>query len=452
LEKSEKPPTGVLKKTWQTSEKLVKNIAGGYPVKKAGQYWHMLGPGLTTGAADDDPSGIATYSQTGARWGFSLLWLAAFTFPLMAVVQEMCARIGLVTGRGLAGNIKRFYPKKILYTVTVLLFLANTFNIGADLGAMAKATQLLWPNFSFTILIFFFTVLSLILQIFTSYKDYAKYLKWLALVLMSYVLTAFFVHLNGREILQNAFLPHLDFSKDQIFLICGILGTTISPYLFFWQTSQEVEEEILQGKTSIKLRRSETTDLEIKKMRVDIWSGMFFSNLAMFFIILTCAATLFRAGITNISTAAEAAAALRPLAGQYAFLLFAVGIIGVGLLGVPVLAGSASYALSESFGWKQGLYRKFKKARAFYGVIILSMLIGLGLNFIGLDPIKALIYSAVANGIVAPVILVLIVHMSDNKKIMGNKTNGKTVSAVGWITALVMIIAGVATIAALLIP
>ena len=452
LEKTVQTTGGALEKTWQTSEKLAKNIANQNPVKKAGEYWEMLGPGLTTGAADDDPSGIATYSQTGARWGFNLLWLAAFTFPLMAVVQEMCARIGLVTGRGLAGNIKRHYSKKVLYTVTALLFFANTFNLGADLGAMAKATQLLWPNFSFTALIFFFTILSLVLQIFTSYKDYAKYLKWMALVLMSYVLTAFFVHLNIRQVLSHAFLPHLDFSKDQIFLICGILGTTISPYLFFWQTSQEVEEEILSGKTTIKLRQSETTDAEIKKMRVDIWSGMFFSNLAMFFIILTCAATLFSAGITNIQTAAEAATALRPLAGQYAFLLFAVGIIGVGLLGVPVLAGSASYALSESFGWKQGLYHKFNKARAFYGVIILSMIIGLALNFVGLDPIKALIYSAVANGIVAPIILVLIVDMSDDKKIMGDRKNSKTISIIGWIAALVMIIAGVATIASMLIP
>ncbi|MDR3643357.1 MAG: divalent metal cation transporter [Candidatus Doudnabacteria bacterium] len=445
-------PANGFGKALRTSENFVRTIGNGKPIKKAGAYWEMLGPGLTTGAADDDPSGIATYSQTGARWGFSLLWLAAFTFPLMAVVQEMCARIGLVTGRGLAGNIKRNYSKKVLYSVAVLLFLANTFNIGADLGAMAKATQLLWPNFSFTLLIVFFTVLSLGLQIFTSYKDYAKYLKWLALVLVSYVLTAFFVHINGREIFKYVFIPHLEFSREQIFLVCGILGTTISPYLFFWQTSQEVEEEILQGKTTLKIRQSETTDAEIKKMRVDIWSGMFFSNLAMFFIILTCGATLFGAGITNIQTAAEAAAALRPLAGNYAFLLFAVGIIGVGLLGVPVLAGSASYALSESFGWKQGLYRKFKRARAFYGVIILSMLIGLGLNFVGLDPIKALIYSAVANGIVAPIILVLIVDMGDNKKIMGNRTNGKTISAIGWITALVMIVTSVATIAALLIP
>jgi NRAMP (natural resistance-associated macrophage protein)-like metal ion transporter len=419
------------------------------PVKKARKFWNMLGPGLTTGAADDDPSGIATYSQTGARYGFSLLWLAAFTFPLMAVVQEICARLGMVTGRGLAGNIKRHYSKKILYTVTGLLFLANSFNIGADLGAMTKATQLLLPQANFTLLIVFFTLVSLGLQIFTSYKDYAKYLKWLALVLLSYVLTAFFVNINMSEVLKFSLLPHLDFSREQIFLVCGILGTTISPYLFFWQTSQEVEEEILQGKTTIKQRQAETTDGEIKKMRVDIWSGMFFSNLAMFFIILTCAATLFGAGINNIQTAAEAATALKPLAGQYAFLLFAVGIIGVGLLGVPVLAGSASYAISESFGWKEGLYRRFKKAHAFYGVIIASMAIGLMLNFVGLDPIKALIYSAVANGIVAPLILVLIVHMGDNKKIMGSRANGKIISAIGWLATGVMTVVGAATIIAM---
>jgi NRAMP (natural resistance-associated macrophage protein)-like metal ion transporter len=439
-------PERVLEKTLQTSETFLK--MGEKPIKKANEYWRMLGPGLTTGAADDDPSGIATYSQTGARYGFSLLWLATLSFPLMAIVQEMCARIGLVTGRGLAGNIKRHYSKKVLFAVTGLLFLANSFNIGADLGAMAKATQLLIPNFSFTVLIILFTALSLVLQIFLSYKDYAKYLKWLALVLMSYVLTSFFVSLNGWEILKSAFLPHLEFSKDQIFLICGILGTTISPYLFFWQTSQEVEEQILEGKTTIKLRQEETTPQEIKKMRVDIWSGMFFSNLAMFFIILTCAGTLFQAGITNISSAAEAAAALKPLAGQYAFLLFALGIIGVGLLGVPILAGSASYALSESFGWKEGLYKKLRQAYNFYGIIILSMLIGLLLNFIGLDPIKALIYSAVANGIVAPVILILIVHLSDNKKIMGQWANGPIVSTIGWITTAVMVIAGVAAITA----
>jgi len=451
FQKTQTPPP-TFEKTLLAGGGLAKKFLYTDSVKKAQDYWQMLGPGLTTGAADDDPSGIATYSQTGSQYGFSLLWLAAFTFPLMAVVQEMCARIGLVTGRGLAGNIKRHYSKKVLYTVTALLFFANTFNIGADLGAMAKATQLLLPNFSFTLLIFFFAFLSLVLQIFTSYKDYAKYLKWLALVLLSYVLTAFFVHIKAADVLRYAFWPHLDFSKEQIFLICGILGTTISPYLFFWQTSQEVEEQILEGKTSIKLRASETTPQEIKKMRVDIWSGMFFSNLAMFFIILTCGAVLFTHGIVNIQTAAQAAAALRPLAGNYAFLLFAVGIIGVGMLGVPVLAGSASYALSESFGWKQGLYRKLQQAYNFYGVIFVAMILGLILNFVGLDPIKALIYSAVLNGLVAPVILVLIVQMSDNKKIMSSHKNNPVLSALGWITAGLMIIVAVATIASLIVP
>ena len=370
----------------------------------------------------------------------------------MAVIQEMCARIGMVTGRGLAGNIKKHYPKKVLYLVTILLFIANTFNLGADLGAMAKATQLLWPNSSFAALICLFALVSLALQIFISYKDYAKYLKILALVLVSYVLTAFFVNLNGWQILSHAFLPSLDFSPGQIFLICGILGTTISPYLFFWQTSQEVEEQILDGKTSIRLREGETTGIEIKKMRVDVWSGMLLSNLAMFFIILTCAATLGAAGLSNIQTAAQAAAALRPLAGNYAFFLFAAGVIGTGLLAVPVLAGSASYALSETFNWKQGLYRKFRQAQAFYGVIIISVLLGLAMNFTRLGPLRALIYSAVLNGLVAPVILVLIVQMGGNKKIMKEHANSAALAAVGWIITGFMILVGVATLAVLIVP
>lgn len=440
---------------WQKTLDAGKNIAtslGGGPFKKAEEYWNTLGPGLTTGAADDDPSGIATYSQTGAQYGFSFLWLAAFTFPLMAIVQEMCARIGLVTGRGLAGNIRLHYPRWVLYACAFLLFAANAFNIGADLGAMAQATQLLIPRLGATVLVVFFAALSLILQIFTSYARYAKYLKWLTLILLSYVLTAFIVHMDGRELLRHAFLPSFEFSPNAIFLLCGILGTTISPYLFFWQTSQEVEQEILKGKTTLKLRKSETTDREIKNMRIDIWSGMFFSNLVMFFIIVTCAATLYAHGITNIKTAAEAALALGPLAGRYAFLLFTLGIIGTGMLAVPVLAGSASYALSESFGWKHGLYYKFRQAYAFYGVIIVAMLVGLVINFTKLDPIKALIYSAVANGLVAPFVLVLIVQMCSNKKIMNGRASHPAITALGWLVTIVMILAGVATIASLLIP
>lgn len=439
-------PADVLDKTITTSKQILGNH------KQLGQarvYWKSLGPGLTTGAADDDPSGITTYSQTGAAYGFNLLWLAGFTFPLMAVVQEMCARIGLVTGRGLAANIRQYYPKWVLYVTTFLLFTANTLNIGADLGAMAKATQLLTPNISFTSLILGFTILSLALQIFTTYERYAKYLKWLALVLLSYVFSALTINLDWNEILRKAVIPAVTFSKDQMFLITAILGTTISPYLFFWQTSQEVEEQILGGKTTLKLRQVETTPLEVKSMRIDVWSGMFLSNLVMFFIIAACAATLFSSGITNITSAEEAAAALKPIAGDRASLLFALGIIGTGMLAVPILAGSASYALSESFGWKYGLYRKLKEANAFYGVIIISTGIGLLINFLGLDPIKALIYSAVANGLIAPLVLFLIIAMSSQRKIMGEWVNHPVTSGLGWFITIIMAIAGLSTIMAL---
>jgi len=439
-------PADILDKTVDTSRQI---LGSHKHLKGAKAYWKSLGPGLTTGAADDDPSGITTYSQTGAAYGFNLLWLAVFTFPLMSVVQEMCARIGLVTGRGLAANIRQYYPRWVLYIATSLLFTANTLNIGADLGAMAKATQLLVPNVSFTTLILGFTLISLALQIFTTYEKYAKYLKWLALVLLSYVFSALTVNMNWNEVLTKAVIPTLTFSKDQMFLITAILGTTISPYLFFWQTSQEVEEQILGGKTTLKLRQVETTPDEVRNMRIDVWSGMFLSNLVMFFIIAACAATLFANGITNITTAEQAAAALRPIAGDRAYLLFALGIIGTGMLAVPILAGSASYALSESFGWKYGLYRKLREANAFYGVIIISTGIGLLINFLGLDPIKALIYSAVANGLIAPVILFLILMMSSNRKIMGNWVNHGITSGLGWIITLVMFVAGLSTILAL---
>lgn len=444
-------PAKVLDKTIEGTGTVIKGVTDNKPVQKAKEYWHILGPGLTTGASDDDPSGIATYSQTGAKYGFSLLWLAGFTFPLMAVVQEMCARIGLVTGQGLAANIRKHFPPWVLYTTTILLFVANTFNLGADFGAMSEAVRLFLPNVGFAIIAVFFAVLILFLQIFSTYQKYAKYLKWLALVLFSYVISTLLIKgLNWGDILKHAVMPSLNFSKEQIILICGILGTTISPYLFFWQTSQEVEEEILEGETTIAMRQAETTKKEIKDMRIDVWSGMFLSNLAMFFIIAACAATLNIAGITNIDTAAQAAEALRPLAGDWSYALFAVGIIGVGLLGIPVLAGSASYAISESLGWKEGLHFKLKQAYAFYGIIIVAILIGLGLNFIGLDPIKALIYSAVANGLVAPVVLVLIVLLGSNSKIMGDRVNGPWAKTFGWIATALMVVAGLATIYSLI--
>lgn len=411
-------------------------------------YIKKLGPGIITGAADDDPSGIATYSQTGAQYGTGLLWLAAWIYPLVATVQEMCARIALVTGRGLASNIKRAYSKKILYVCTILLFFANTLNIGADLGAMAKAVQLIIPNTSFIFLVVFVGIAGLFLEVLVPYRKYSKYLKWLVLAVFSYIITGLIINMNWSLLLHDGFIPQITFSKAQILLITGILGTTISPYLFFWQTSQEIEEEISKGQKTIQSRKG-TNHAEIKEMRTDIWIGMFLSNLVMFFIIAVCSSTLFANGITNIETAADAAKALRPLAGQWAFLLFAIGIIGTGLLAIPVLAGSAAYAISESFGWKEGLYRKFKTAHAFYGIIAISIIIGILINFAGIDPIKALLYSAIANGIVAPVILVFIVRISGNKKIMGEFKNSLLKNIVGWFATIIMGVAATATIISL---
>lgn len=447
IQKSAEAPAQFLDRTVVTSQKLTAALPENHFVKKTEDYWHMLGPGLTTGASDDDPSGIATYSQTGAQFGYQYLWLAAWTFPLTAIVQEMCARIGLVTGRGLAGNIRVHFSRRILYICTVLLFIANAVNIGANLGAMAKASQLLNPELSFGWLVGGFAALSLGLQIFTPYVRYARYLKWLALVLLAYVLSAILANLNWGDILPHAFLPTFHFSGNNFVILCAVLGTTISPYLFFWQTSQEVEEQIMQGKTTLHERRTLTAPEDVKSMRIDVWSGMFLSNLVMFFIIAVCGGLLYTNGITNIESAAQAAEALRPFAGQYTYFLFAVGIIGTGLLAIPVLAGSSSYALSESFRWREGLYRPLNQAHAFYGVIIISMLVGLGINFLGIDPIKALIYSAFLNGLVAPIILALIVLMSSNRRIMGRWTNKPLTTLIGWLLTLAMTAVGVAGLA-----
>lgn len=441
-------PSVALEKGIEATKKLGKDARSIEQVKRARGFWQNLGPGLVTGAADDDPSGIATYSQTGAQYGFQLLWMAGFTFPLMGIVQEMCARIGLATGRGLAGNIRIYYPRWVIYICAFLLFVANTLNIGANIGAMATATQLIFPHVHFAFLTILFTLFCLFLQIFTPYERYARYLKYLVLVLFSYVITAFLVHIDPMVLLEHTFIPSLEWSKEQLFLITAILGTTISPFLFFWQTSHEVEEEILHGKTSIRLREG-TTNGEIRKMRVDVWTGMFVSNIVMYFIIATCAAVLFSNGLTDIKTAADAAEALKPLAGDYAFMLFALGIVGMGLLSVPVLAGSAAYTAAEGFHWKSGLYRQLHQARAFYGVIILSMIVGLLINFIGIDPMKLLIYSAVVNGLVAPVVLFLIVQMTSNPKIVKERVNHPFIAAVGWYTTGIMAVCGIATIISL---
>jgi NRAMP (natural resistance-associated macrophage protein)-like metal ion transporter len=449
VEKFFKAPSQVLEKTLAVTRKEKNNIASRKTFKLAGEYFNTLGPGLTTGAADDDPSGIATYSQTGAKYGFQLLWLSLFTFPFMSMVQEMCARIGMVTGQGLAANIRHHYSKKVLHVITVLLFVANTLNISADLGAMAASSKLLMPHLGFGLFVTFFAIISLALQIFTTYARYAKFLKYLALALLSYVFTAFAVHLNWGDAFKHTLVPSLTFSRDQMFLLCAILGTTISPYLFFWQTSQEVEEKILNGDKTIKNRKEHVNSRELHHMQLDVWTGMLFSNLVMFFIVAACGATLYVNGISDIATADQAALAIRPFGGDLTYFFFAAGIIGTGLLATPVLAGSTAYAIAESFGWRQGLYRKLKQAYAFYGVIIVSMLIGLVANFAHLDPIKGLIYAAVANGLIAPIVLFFIVRMSGNKRIMGENKNHPFIMACGWFIIIIMAIAGIAAIASL---
>lgn len=442
-------PAKVLEQAIAQSHKATRAILSKRPVKEAEAYWHTLGPGLTTGASDDDPSGIATYSQAGAKYGFGLLWLAAFTFPLMAVVQEMCARIGLATGRGLAANIREHYKPWVVYLSAALLFIANTFNLGADFGAMAQGVQLFWPAANFMVVVLVLAGFILLLQIFTSYDRYARYLKYLALILLLYILVPFTIGgINWREIFHAATVPHITWSKDFWFLLAAVLGTTISPYLFFWQTSQEVEERHLAGKLTVLPQHVVLPKKVVRKMRVDVWSGMFLSNVVMFFIIVATGVTLFPKGIL-VMTAADAARALEPLAGRAAFALFGVGIIGTGLLAIPVLSGSAAYALADVFHWKAGLYRKLKSAYAFYGVIIIATILGVLMNVIGIDPIKALLYSAVLNAIVSPVALICIVQLSSKESVMGRWKNHPVVTMVGWFIVVLMIVAGLGAVVAL---
>lgn len=441
----------------------------GPQVQKAKAYWENLGPGLVTGASDDDPSGIATYSQSGAAYGFTPLWLTLYSLPLTITVQEMCARIDLATGHGLAANLKKHFPKWVLIITTTLLLIANTINIGVDLGAMARSTQLILPKMPFLPILVFFTFLSLAFQIFLNYRTYAKYLKWLALILISYIVSALSIKgLPWQEIIFNyTIIPHLTFTREGIIILCAFLGTTISPYLFFWQTSQEVEEKMgsLGRDTSRVLnsirppRKSQSSPprspfhfssgnikKEIKKMRSDVISGVALSNLVAFFIIAAGAATLFKAGVTDITSAEQAALALKPFAGEFAFWLFAAGIIGTGMLTVPILAGSAAYALSETFNWKFGLNKTLKNAPHFYGIIIVSMLIGLFLNFFKVDIFTALIATAVINGVIAPLIVALITITSSNPKVMGKAKNGKWATILGWSTVGVMGVVALATV------
>lgn len=414
------------------------------------KFLSTLGPGFITGAADDDPSGIGTYAQTGAQFGFSQLWTVLFAFPFMVTVQEICGRIGMVSGKGLSGVIKHNYSKKILYFSVFILLIANTVNIGADLGAMASSAQLvLGIPFIFWLIVM--TIIILILEIFVPYPTYAKFLKYLTLSLLAYIAVAFILHLNWISIFKASITPHISLSKDYILNIAALLGTTISPYLFFWQADEEVEEEL----ESHKLRFfgkgvPKISKFDIREMRIDTVVGMFFSQLVTFFIIISVAATLGSRGITSIQTADQAAEALRPIAGNFATVIFAAGVIGTGLLAVPVLAGSASYAISESLNWNAGLSKKFKQAHGFYGVITIATLIGLLVNFTGIKPFTMLYYTAILNAICAPILMVLIMKISNNKKIMGNYINSWKSNLGGWVITIVMFLVAALTIFAIL--
>ncbi|MDO8639548.1 MAG: divalent metal cation transporter [bacterium] len=411
--------------------------------QKLNRIMRVFGPGVITGAADDDPSGIATYSQTGAQFGYGQLWTAIFMFPLMTAIQEASARIGAVTGRGLAAVVRQNYSKKVLYAVVGLVVIANTINIGADIGAMAAAAELIIP-LPFVVLAIVFTVIILILEIFTSYVTYSKILKWLTLSLLAYPITAFIIGQPWGEILKATFIPHIELSFGFLFIITGVLGTTISPYMFFWEASEEVEEEIAEGRLPKKGGIPRISKYFIKNLRLDNLIGMFASEFATWFIIIVSATVLHANNVTNIGSAADAAKALEPLvnnfpnAGFLAKVIFAVGIIGLGLIGIPVLAGSASYALSEAFNWNEGLSLKLKKAHGFYGVIIIATLIGLLINFIGIDPMKALIFAAVFNGVTAVPLIFLIGKIARNEKIMGENRSGSLSNTLVWVTFLVM--------------
>jgi NRAMP (natural resistance-associated macrophage protein)-like metal ion transporter len=398
----------------------------------------VIGPGLVTGASDDDPSGIATYSQAGAQYGSGLLWLMLFSYPLMCAIQEISARIGRVTGRGISANLLRNYPRPIVAGVVLSLLISSVFNLGADLGAMGEATHMLvggprWAH------IFFFGIASLLLQVFVRYTRYVNYLKWLSASLLAYVVTAFIVHVPWADVLRETFLPsHLRLHGDYVKMCVAVLGTTISPYLFFWQASQEAEEVKDRHQEKPLLKAPEQAQGQLWRIKLDTYLGMAASNVVAFFIILTAAVTLHSHGDTNIETAAQAAKALEPLAGRYAYVLFSLGIIGTGLLAVPVLAGAAAFAVGESMRWRVGLEVNAAKATKFYVALGIAMFFGLSLDFFGLDPIKALVVSAVINGVLAFPVMVMMMMMSQNPKIMGEFVLPRYLRIFGWAGTLVM--------------
>lgn len=403
--------------------------------KKIVHFWKLLGPGLVTGASDDDPSGIATYSQAGAAYGLTTLWTSIIAFPLMAAIQQMCARIGLVTSQGLTGTLKKSYPRPVLYLMLLFSFPAIIMNIGADIAGMGAVGNLLFPSIEASFFSVFFTILLLGLIIYLPYQKIASVLKYLCIVMLVYFIVPFLYKQNFWVIMEATFVPVIQLDKDFIAILVGILGTTISPYLFFWQASVEVEE------MKHKKRHLMVNKKIIHEMRQDVDFGMTFSGLVMYFIILTTGTVLFNGGIHQIDTVEQAAQALKPLAGNMAYLLFAVGVIGTGLIAIPVLSGSLSYIFSETFGWEEGLDKKFHEAKGFYVIIALSLLLGLSLNYVGISPVKALIYTAILYGLTAPVLIAIILHVSNNKKIMGEFVNGWLTNVLGFIALIVMTLA-----------
>jgi len=404
---------------------------------KVKRFLKILGPGLITGASDDDPSGIATYSQAGAQFGLATLWTALITFPLMAAIQEMCARIGIVTSKGLTSNIRSNYPKPILYLMILFTFPAVILNIGADIAGMGAVANLIFPSVPSYFFTLAFTIVLMVLIIYLPYKKIAAILKYLCVFLLLYLIVPFLANQDWKTIAKHTFIPTLKFDKAFISIVVAILGTTISPYLFFWQATMEAED------IKHKKRKLMVDKRMIQKMDVDVDFGMFFSNLVMYFIILTAGTVLFKGGITEITTVEQAAKALEPLAGKLSYLLFALGIIGTGLLAIPVLTGCLSYMLSETFNWNEGLDKKYYEAKPFYWVIIISLLIGLAINYVGINPMQALIYTAILYGITSPVLIVVILHISNNKKVMGEYTNGKWSNILGVITLLLMTVSAV---------
>jgi NRAMP (natural resistance-associated macrophage protein)-like metal ion transporter len=410
---------------------------------KFNRFLRILGPGVITGAADDDPSGIATYSQAGAGFGLGMLWTMPFTFPFMTGVQELCARIGAVNGKGLAAVVRDHYPRRLLLPIVWLVVMANVINIGANLGAMAASARLV-VNIPFVWLTLIFVGLILVLQIFTSYRFYVHLLKWLALTLLAYPLTVLIAKADWGAVLRATVVPHFELSREFLFILVGVFGTTISPYLFFWQASEVVEEEISEHRLAQKGGHPRLSRKFLRNLRLDTAIGMFVSNATAWFIIITAAVVLNTHGITTINSAADAAKALEPLvrgfpnAGWVAKLIFSSGVVGLGLLAVPVLAGSASYAISETFGWKEGLFRKLQQAHGFYGVIVLATVAGLAINFIGVDPIKALIFTAVFNAIASVPLLYLIARIGRNPVIMGEHRSGYLSHALVWATFIFM--------------